>query len=44
MSVASHQKYSRPPKKGDLELPSPMSLAQVVEAFENFSVYPEIDQ
>ncbi|XP_066388971.1 uncharacterized protein [Miscanthus floridulus] len=44
MSPGSHQKYSTPPKKGEGELPSPMSLEQAVEAFENLGVYPEIEQ
>ncbi|PAN50191.1 hypothetical protein PAHAL_9G504300 [Panicum hallii] len=44
MSPGSHQKYSTPPKKGEGELPPPMSLEQTVEAFENLGVYPEIEQ
>ncbi|AQL07449.1 hypothetical protein ZEAMMB73_Zm00001d047746 [Zea mays] len=44
MSPGSHQKYSTPPKKGEGELPTPMSLEQAVEAFENLGVYPEIEQ
>ncbi|OEL37054.1 hypothetical protein BAE44_0001929 [Dichanthelium oligosanthes] len=44
MSPGSHQKYSTPPKKGEGELPPPMSLEQAVEAFENLGVYPEIEQ
>ncbi|KAL6901882.1 hypothetical protein ACP4OV_004758 [Aristida adscensionis] len=43
MSPGSHQKYSTPPKKGEGELPPPMSLEQAVEAFENLGVYPEIE-
>ena len=38
------QQAARLPKKGDPEFSSPMSLEQVVEAFENWDVYPEIDQ
>ncbi|KAL6649731.1 hypothetical protein ACP70R_013955 [Stipagrostis hirtigluma subsp. patula] len=44
MSPGSHQKYSTPPKKGEGELPPPMSLEQAVEAFENLGIYPEIEQ
>jgi len=44
MSPGSHQKYSTPPKKGEGELPPPMSLEHAVEAFENLGVYPEIEQ
>uniref|UniRef100_A0A0E0GL14 Transmembrane protein 209 n=1 Tax=Oryza nivara TaxID=4536 RepID=A0A0E0GL14_ORYNI len=44
MSPGSHQKYSTPPKKGEGELPPPMSLEQAVNAFENLGVYPEIEQ
>ncbi|XP_048571390.1 transmembrane protein 209 [Triticum urartu] len=44
MSPGSHQKYSTPPKKGEGELPPPMSLEQTVDAFENLGVYPEIEQ
>jgi hypothetical protein len=44
MSPGSHQKYSTPPKKGEGELPPPMSLEQAVEAFGNLGVYPEIEQ
>lgn len=40
----SNQKYSTPPKKGEGELPPPMSVEQVVEAFEFFGVYPQIEQ
>jgi hypothetical protein len=44
MSPGSHQKYSTPPKKGEGELPPPMSLEQAVEAFENLGVYSDIEQ
>jgi hypothetical protein len=44
MSPGSHQKYSTPPKKGEGELPPPMSLEKAVEAFGNLGVYPEIEQ
>lgn len=44
MSPGSHQKYSTPPKKGEGELPPPMSMEQAVEAFESLGVYPQIKQ
>lgn len=44
MSPGSHQKYSTPPKKGEGELPSPMSMEQTVEALESLGVYPYIEQ
>lgn len=43
MSPGSHQKYTTPPKKGEGELPPPMSLEQAVEAFESLGVYPQIE-
>lgn len=43
MSPGSLKKYS-PPKKGEGELPPPMSMEQTVEAFENLGVYPQIEQ
>lgn len=43
MSPGSLQKYS-PPKKGEGELPPPMSMEQTVEAFESLGVYPQIEQ
>ncbi|KAI0519885.1 hypothetical protein KFK09_007346 [Dendrobium nobile] len=42
MSPGSLQKYS-PPKKGEGELPPPMSMEQTVEAFQNLGVYPQIE-
>jgi hypothetical protein len=45
MSPGSHEEDITPPKKGEDELPPPMSLEQaVVEAFGNLGVYPEIEQ
>ncbi|KAL5210333.1 hypothetical protein ABZP36_005956 [Zizania latifolia] len=35
MSPGSHQKYSTPPKKGEGELPSPMSLEQAIEQWQD---------
>lgn len=40
----SSQKFSTPPKKGDGDLPPPMSLEQSMEAFQNLGVYPHIEQ
>lgn len=37
------QKFSTPPKKGEGDLPPPMSLEEAVEAFENLGIYPEIE-
>ncbi|MQL79605.1 hypothetical protein Taro_012058 [Colocasia esculenta] len=44
MSPGSHQKYTTPPKKGEGELPSPMTMEQMIEAFENLGIYPHIEQ
>lgn len=44
LSPGSHQKYITPPKKGEGELPPPMSMEQAVEAFESLCVYPQIKQ
>ncbi|RZS03641.1 hypothetical protein BHM03_00033830 [Ensete ventricosum] len=43
MSPGSHQKYNTPPKKGEGELPAPMSMEQAVEAFEYLGIYPQIE-
>ncbi|KAG0453520.1 hypothetical protein HPP92_024824 [Vanilla planifolia] len=43
MSPSSHQKYTTPPKKGERELPPPLSMEQTVEAFENLGIYPQIE-
>ncbi|KAG9457544.1 hypothetical protein H6P81_002052 [Aristolochia fimbriata] len=42
MSPAS-QKFTTPPKKGEGELPAPMSMEQTIQAFENFGIYPHIE-
>ena len=44
MSPGSHQKYSTPPKKGEGELPPPMTMEQAIETFETLGVYPQIEQ
>lgn len=38
------QKYIAPPKKGEGDLPLPMSMEQMIEAFENLGIYPDIEQ
>lgn len=43
MSPGSHQKYSTPPKKGEGDLPPPLSMEQMVEAFESLGIYPQIE-
>jgi hypothetical protein len=38
------QKFSTPPKKGEGELPPPMSMEEAIEAFEHLGIYPQIEQ
>ncbi|KAF7823428.1 transmembrane protein 209 [Senna tora] len=38
------QKFSTPPKKGESELPAPMSMEESIEAFEHLGIYPQIEQ
>ncbi|GER34831.1 transmembrane protein [Striga asiatica] len=38
------QKFTTPPKKGELDLPPPMSIEESIEAFEKLGVYPHIEQ
>lgn len=38
------QKFSTPPKKGEGDLPPPMSMEESIEAFERLSIYPQIEQ
>ncbi|KAF9609981.1 hypothetical protein IFM89_019545 [Coptis chinensis] len=40
----SSQKFSTPPKKGEGDLPPPMSMEESIEAFENLGIYPEIEE
>ncbi|KAF5175746.1 cytochrome B561, amino-terminal protein [Thalictrum thalictroides] len=40
----SSQKLRTPPKKGEGDLPQPMSIEESIEAFENMGIYPEIEQ
>jgi len=38
------QKYSTPPKKGEGDIPSPMSVEESIEAFEHLHIYPQIEE
>ncbi|KAJ8751478.1 hypothetical protein K2173_016695 [Erythroxylum novogranatense] len=38
------QKFTTPPKKGEGDLPTPMSMEESIEAFKNLGVYPQIEQ
>nr|XP_043631363.1 transmembrane protein 209 [Erigeron canadensis] len=38
------QKFSTPPKKGEGDLPPPMSMEESINAFERLGVYPQIEQ
>ncbi|KAL0436881.1 UNVERIFIED_CONTAM: hypothetical protein Sradi_0396000 [Sesamum radiatum] len=38
------QKFTTPPKKGEGDLPPPMSMEESVEAFERLGIYPHIEQ
>ncbi|MED6221047.1 hypothetical protein PIB30_050675 [Stylosanthes scabra] len=38
------QKFNTPPKKGEGDLPPPMSMEESIEAFENLGIYPQIEQ
>ncbi|ESW04181.1 hypothetical protein PHAVU_011G073400 [Phaseolus vulgaris] len=38
------QKFNTPPKKGEGEFPSPMSMEESVQAFEHLGIYPQIEQ
>lgn len=38
------QKFTTPPKKGENELPPPMSMEESIEAFERLGIYPQIEQ
>ncbi|GAB2215172.1 hypothetical protein Drorol1_Dr00019551 [Drosera rotundifolia] len=37
------QKFSTSPKKGEADLPSPMSMEESIEAFEHLGIYPQIE-
>ncbi|KAJ7980971.1 Transmembrane protein [Quillaja saponaria] len=37
------QKFSSTPKKGEGDLPQPMSLEESIEAFEHLGIYPQIE-
>ncbi|KDP44094.1 hypothetical protein JCGZ_05561 [Jatropha curcas] len=38
------QKFTTPPKKGEGELPPPMSMEESIEAFKQLGIYPQIEQ
>lgn len=38
------QKYSTPPKKGEGDTASPMSMEESIEAFEHLRIYPQIEE
>lgn len=38
------QKFNTPPKKGEGELPPPMSMEESIHAFEQLGIYPQIEQ
>ncbi|KAK4408523.1 hypothetical protein Sango_0433300 [Sesamum angolense] len=38
------QKFTTPPKKGEGDLPPPMSMEESAEAFERLGIYPHIEQ
>lgn len=38
------QKFSTPPKKGEGELPPPMSMEESINAYERLGIYPQIEQ
>ncbi|KAL9243530.1 hypothetical protein vseg_017405 [Gypsophila vaccaria] len=40
----SSQKYTTPPKKGESEIPSPMSMEESIDAFKHLGVYPQIEE
>lgn len=38
------QKFTTPPKKGEGDLPRPMSIEESIEAFDQLGIYPQIEQ
>ncbi|CAN1182607.1 Transmembrane protein 209 [Linum perenne] len=38
------QKFTTPPKKGEGDLPPPMSMEESIEAFTHLGIYPQIEQ
>ncbi|XP_010689580.2 uncharacterized protein LOC104903264 [Beta vulgaris subsp. vulgaris] len=40
----SSQKYITPPKKGEGDIPAPMSTEEAIEAFEHLGIYPQIEE
>lgn len=37
------QKFTTPPKKGEGDLPQPMSMEEAIQAYEHLGIYPEIE-
>lgn len=37
------QKFNTPPKKGEGDLPPPMSMEEAIQAYEHLGIYPEIE-
>lgn len=40
----SSQKFKTPPKKGESDIPTPMSMEESIEAFEYLGIYPQIEE
>lgn len=40
----SSQKFNTPPKKGEGDIPAPMSMEETTEAFERLGIYPQIEE
>ncbi|KAL2938240.1 hypothetical protein RDABS01_021689 [Bienertia sinuspersici] len=40
----SSQKYNTPPKKGEGDIPTPMSMEESIEAYERLGIYPQIEE
>lgn len=38
------QKFSTPPKKGEGDLPPPMSMEESIQAYEHLGIYPQIEE
>ncbi|XP_021745976.1 uncharacterized protein LOC110711845 isoform X2 [Chenopodium quinoa] len=39
----SSQKFNTPPKKGEADIPTPLSMEEMTEAFEHLGIYPQIE-
>lgn len=44
MSPGSQHKYGTPPKKGESDSPSPMSIEEMIEGYNVLGIYPQIEQ